>query len=140
LAPAAPHPWVVAANIQRLNRAVKRTAAKLWPEAPSVSLYSLRYQFADEMRRAGADRQLLAAAMGHTSDKSQRAYTRARRAPGIGAPDTPGLGAVASRPVRGRTLEALERLARALDRSREKTRAEPPQKARSSPERDARDR
>lgn len=94
-----------------LNGAIARAAARLWPTHARLSLYALRYQFADELRAQGADLPTLARALGHTSERSHIAYTRRRPRSGRVPERHDKIIASATRPVRGYELE-LRDLAR----------------------------
>lgn len=45
---------------------------------PRVSPYSLRHWFASEAKSSGADRQMLAAALGHLVERTQQNYGQSR--------------------------------------------------------------
>lgn len=53
---------------------VRRRAERLWPEGPRVTPYTFRYQFALDLRQAGASPWKLAQALGHQDVASQNNY------------------------------------------------------------------
>lgn len=96
-----------------ISDAITRYGAKLWPQHGRLNAYALRYQFKEDLRLAGRDRDFIARAMGHNNDVSQNYYGPRRRSNSTHStsdahPDAGFVSAQASRVVRHRLFRSRE--------------------------------
>lgn len=112
-ASAQPRIQVSVACGRSVSDAVTRYGTQLWPQHGRLSAYALRYQFKEDLRLAGRNRDFIARAMGHSNDVSQNYYGPRRRSnfkpSGQGAHSDAGfVSAQASRVIRHRLFRSRE--------------------------------